>query len=149
VPNGGVQKTGHPAEPWGSIMNIPSELKYSKDHEWCRVEGDIAVVGITDFAQSELGDVVFLELPESGAAAAAGKEFGTIEAVKAVSELFAPVSGEIIDVNTAVADTPETVNQDPYGEGWMIKIKMSDPAELERLLDADAYNRLIGEGGGH
>jgi glycine cleavage system H protein len=130
-------------------MNIPSELKYTKDHEWCRIEGDGAVVGITDFAQSELGDVVFLELPESGASAAAGKEFGTIEAVKAVSELFAPVSGKIFEVNTAVADTPETVNQDPYGDGWMIKIKLSDPAEVGGLLDAAAYNRLIGEGGGH
>jgi glycine cleavage system H protein len=130
-------------------MNIPSELKYTKDHEWCRIEGDVAVVGITDFAQSELGDVVFLELPESGASAAAGKEFGTIEAVKAVSELFAPVSGKIFEVNTAVADTPETVNQDPYGDGWMIKIKLSDPAEVDRLLDAAAYNQLIGEGGGH
>jgi glycine cleavage system H protein len=130
-------------------MNIPSELKYTKDHEWCRIEGDVAVVGITDFAQSELGDVVFLELPESGASAAAGKEFGTIEAVKAVSELFAPVSGKIFEVNTAVADTPETVNQDPYGDGWMIKIKLSDPAEVGGLLDAAAYNRLIGEGGGH
>jgi glycine cleavage system H protein len=130
-------------------MNIPSELKYTKDHEWCRIEGDVAVVGITDFAQSELGDVVFIELPESGASAAAGKEFGTIEAVKAVSELFAPVSGKIFEVNTAVADTPETVNQDPYGDGWMIKIKLSDPAEVGGLLDAAAYNRLIGEGGGH
>ncbi len=130
-------------------MNIPSELKYTKDHEWCRIEGDVAVVGITDFAQSELGDVVFIELPASGSATAAGKEFGTIEAVKAVSELFAPVSGKIVEVNTAVADTPETVNQDPYGEGWMIKIKLSDPAEVGGLLDAAAYNQLIGEGGGH
>ena len=130
-------------------MNIPTELKYTKDHEWCRIEGDIAVVGITDFAQSELGDVVFIELPDSGAAAAAGQEFGTIEAVKAVSELFSPVSGKIIEVNTAVADSPETVNRDPYGDGWMIKIKMSNPAEAGKLLDADAYSQLIGEGGGH
>ncbi len=130
-------------------MNIPNELKYTKEHEWCRIEGDVAVVGITDFAQSELGDVVFIELPEAGTAADAEKEFGTIEAVKAVSELFAPVSGEIVEVNQAVADSPETVNQDCYGDGWMIKIKLSDPTEVEALLDAAAYEKIIGEGGGH
>jgi glycine cleavage system H protein len=130
-------------------MNIPNELRYTEEHEWCRIEGDVAVVGITDFAQSELGDVVFIELPEAGAAAEAHQEFGTIEAVKAVSELFAPVSGEIVEVNQAVADSPETVNQDCYGNGWMIKIKLSDPTEVKALLDAAAYEKIIGEGGGH
>ena len=127
-------------------MNIPQDLVYSKEHEWCRVEGDTAVIGITDFAQSELGDIVFLELPETGDTTAAGDEFGTIEAVKAVAELFAPVSGEVIEVNAGVIDAPETVNEDPYGNGWMIKVNLSDTSELDNLMDAAAYEAMIGEG---
>jgi glycine cleavage system H protein len=129
-------------------MNIPTELFYSKDHEWCRVEGDIATIGITDFAQGELGDVVFLELPDVDSTTSAGGEFGTIEAVKAVAELFAPVSGTVVEVNQEIVDTPETVNEDPYGAGWMIKVKLGDKAELDDLLDAAGYEELIGEGGG-
>jgi len=128
-------------------MNFPKDLHYSSEHEWCRVEDDVAVIGITDFAQSELGDVVFLELPEVGAVTVAGEEFGTIEAVKAVAELFAPVSGEVVDVNGEVVDTPETVNDDPYGAGWMIRVKLSDPSELDGLLSSDTYEELIGVGG--
>ncbi|MFO7767557.1 MAG: glycine cleavage system protein GcvH [bacterium] len=127
-------------------MDFPSDLKYTKDHEWCRIEGDVAVVGITDFAQSELGDVVFLELPDVGTETVQDEEFGTIEAVKAVAELYAPLSGEITEVNEDVVDEPEKVNEDPYGEGWMIKIKMSDGSEVENLLDAGAYEALVGEG---
>ena len=111
-------------------MEFPQDLSYSSEHEWCRVDGDVATVGITDFAQSELGDVVFLELPEVGDAVSAGGEFGTIEAVKAVAELFAPVSGEVVEVNDAIVDSPETVNEQPYGDGWMIKVKMNDPSEI-------------------
>ncbi|MFC1500636.1 glycine cleavage system protein GcvH [Candidatus Zixiibacteriota bacterium] len=127
-------------------MNIPQDLVYSKEHEWCRVDGETAVIGITDFAQGELGDVVFLELPEAGDTAVAGDEFGTIEAVKAVAELFAPLSGEVVEVNAVVMDSPETVNEDPYGNGWMIKISISDPSELDGLMDASAYEAMIGEG---
>jgi len=130
-------------------MNFPSELLYTKEHEWCRIEGDVAVVGITDFAQSELGDVVFLELPEAEAATAAGEEFGTIEAVKAVAELFAPLTGTVVEINEAVVDAPEKVNEDCYGDGWMIKIKFTDQGEVENLLDSAAYEALVGEGGGH
>lgn len=128
-------------------MNFPQDLAYSSEHEWCRVEGDVAVIGITDFAQSELGDVVFLEFPEVGATTVAGEEFGTIEAVKAVSELFAPISGEVVEVNETVVDSPEMVNEDPYGNGWMIKIKISDPSEVEALMDSVGYEAMIGEGG--
>ena len=127
-------------------MNIPQDLIYSKEHEWCRADGDVAVIGVTDFAQGELGDVVFLELPEVGDMTVLGEEFGTIEAVKAVAELFAPVSGEVVEVNPVVIDSPETVNEDPYGEGWMVKINMSDPAELDGLMDASGYEAMIGEG---
>ena len=127
-------------------MNIPQDLIYSKEHEWCRVDGDVAVIGVTDFAQGELGDVVFLELPEVGDTTVLGEEFGTIEAVKAVAELFAPVSGEVVEVNAIVIDSPETVNEDPYGNGWMVKISISDPAELDSLMDSSGYEALIGEG---
>jgi len=127
-------------------MNIPQDLVYSKEHEWCRVDGDVVVIGITDFAQGELGDVVFLELPEVGDTVTTGEEFGTIEAVKAVAELFAPVNGEVVEVNAGVIDSPETVNEDPYGNGWMIKISMSDPAELDDLMDSSGYEAMIGEG---
>ena len=125
-------------------MNVPAELKYSNDHEWCRVEGDIAVVGITDFAQSQLGDIVFVDVPTVGETLAAGDVFGSIEAVKTVSDAFLPVSGEILEFNEAVDADPATVNRDAYGEGWLVKVKMSDPAEVEALLSAADYERLIG-----
>jgi len=124
-------------------MNIPADLKYTQDHEWVRVDGDIAVVGVTDFAQSELGDVVFVEIETEGEELDKGETFGTVEAVKTVSDLFMPVGGEVIEFNEALADEPELVNKDPYGEGWMIKIKIASTAELEDLLDADAYQAMI------
>ena len=125
-------------------MNVPADLKYSNDHEWCRVEGDIAVVGITDFAQSQLGDIVFVDVPTVGETLAAGDVFGSIEAVKTVSAAFLPVSGEILEFNEAVDADPATVNRDAYGEGWLVKVKMSDPAEVDALLSAADYERLIG-----
>ena len=125
-------------------MNVPSNLKYSNDHEWCRVEGEFAYVGITDFAQSQLGDIVFVDVPTVGETVAAGEVFGTIEAVKTVSDAFLPVSGEIVEFNDAVDADPSIVNKDPYGEGWMVKVKMSDPSECDALLDAEAYTALIG-----
>jgi glycine cleavage system H protein len=128
-------------------MNIPENLVYSSEHEWCRVEGDTVVIGITDFAQGELGDVVFIELPDTGSSTVVGEEFGTIEAVKAVAELYAPLNGEVLEINDSVVDSPEMVNEDPYGNGWMIKIRINDPAELNALLSAEAYGDLIGEGG--
>ena len=125
-------------------MNIPSNLKYSKDHEWIRVEGDEAYVGITDFAQSQLGDIVFVDVTTEGETLAQGEVFGTIEAVKTVSDAFLPVGGEVLEFNAALNDAPEMVNKDPYGEGWMVKIKMTDPAELDALLSAEDYAKLIG-----
>ena len=125
-------------------MNVPENLKYTKDHEWAKIEGDMATVGITDYAQGELGDVVFVELPEVGSKVTKGETFGTIEAVKAVADLFAPVSGEVVEVNPTLESAPETVNQDPYGEGWMIKIKMENTDEVNDLLDAEKYKELIG-----
>lgn len=125
-------------------MNVPAELKYSKEHEWVAVDGDIATVGITDYAQGELGDIVFVELPAAGDQVERMKPFGTIEAVKAVSDMFAPVSGEVIEVNGALDDDPMIINRDPYGEGWFIRVAMSDAAELEQLLDADGYKKVIG-----
>lgn len=126
-------------------MNIPAHLKYTKDHEWVRVEGAVGVVGVTDFAQGELGDVVFVDLPKVGATVTQGKSFGTIEAVKAVSDLYAPVSGTVAEVNPAIAATPEAVNKDPYGTGWMVKITLSNPSEAAGLLDAAAYGAVIGK----
>ena len=125
-------------------MNIPSNLKYSKDHEWIRVEGDEAYVGITDFAQSQLGDIVFVDVTTEGETLAQGEVFGTIEAVKTVSDAFLPVGGEVLEFNAALNDAPEMVNKDPYGEGWMVKIKMTNPAELDALLSAEDYAKLIG-----
>lgn len=125
-------------------MNIPAELKYTKDHEWVKVEGDIAVIGITDYAQGELGDVVYIELPETGSTFEKEESFGTIEAVKAVADIFCPLSGEFVEVNEAIQDAPEIVNQDPYGKGWMVKIKISDSAQLDEFMDAEAYKALIG-----
>ena len=124
-------------------MNIPSNLKYSKDHEWVRVEGDIAYIGITDFAQSELGEIVIVDITTEGETLAREAVFGSIEAVKTVSDLFMPVGGEVSEVNPKLEDNPELVNSDPYGEGWMIKVKMTDPSEAGKLLDAEAYKALI------
>ena len=121
------------------MANIPEELHYSKDHEWVRVEGDIAVVGITDYAQDSLGDVVYVELPKVGETFAANESFGSVESVKAVSEVFSPLSGEISALNETLNDEPEKVNQDPYGEGWMIRIEMSNPGEVDSLLTAAEY----------
>ena len=125
-------------------MNIPSELKYSKDHEWVKIEGDVAIVGITDFAQSELGDIVYVEVETVDETLDVDEVFGTVEAVKTVSDLFLPLSGEIVEFNESLEDEPEKVNTDPYGDGWMIKIKFSDIAEAENLLSADDYKNLIG-----
>ena len=125
-------------------MNIPAELKYSKDHEWIRLEGETAYVGITDFAQHELGDIVFVDIDTVDETLEADETFGTIEAVKTSSELLMPVAGTVVEFNEALADAPETVNNDPYGEGWIINVQVSDPAELEGLLDAEAYKELIG-----
>ncbi len=119
-------------------------MKYSNDHEWCRVEGDVAVIGITDFAQSELGDIVFVDVPTVGETLAANEVFGSIEAVKTVSDAFLPVGGEVIEFNEAVEADPSLVNRDAYGEGWLVKVRMSDPAEADALLDAAAYETLIG-----
>jgi len=125
-------------------MNIPSNLKYTKDHEWVKIEGDVATVGITDFAQSELGDIVYVEVETVDETLDADEIFGTVEAVKTVSDLFLPLSGEIIEFNEALEDEPEKVNSDPYGEGWMIKVKCSDLSQVEGLMSADAYKELIG-----
>ncbi|MFK8264913.1 glycine cleavage system protein GcvH [Capnocytophaga cynodegmi] len=125
-------------------MNIPSELKYTKDHEWVRIEGNLAVVGITDFAQKELGDIVYVEVETEGETLDKEEVFGTVEAVKTVSDLFLPLSGEIIAFNDVLEQEPEKVNSDPYGEGWMIKIKFSDASEIDTLLSAEEYTDLIG-----
>lgn len=126
-------------------MTIPSDLKYTKDHEWIRIEGNRGTVGITEYAQGELGDIVFVELPEKGKKVEAGKPFGTIEAVKAVSDLYAPVSGEIVEVNTALKNSPDAINKEPYASGWMVKIAMGNPSEASALLDAAAYQALLGK----
>ncbi len=124
-------------------MNIPDNLKYTKDHEWLKVDGDEAYIGITDFAQGELGDIVFVEIETEGEELAKEEVFGTIEAVKTVSDLYMPVSGEVLEVNSKLEDTPEIINQDPYGDGWLIKIKMGNTSELDSLLDAAAYKEQI------
>lgn len=124
-------------------MNIPENLKYSKEHEWVRVDGDIAYVGITDFAQSELGDIVFVEIDTIGDTIDADEIFGTIEAVKTVSDLFMPVGGEVLELNEKLEDDPELVNTDPYGDGWLIKVKMTDASQLDHLMDASAYGEMI------
>lgn len=125
-------------------MNNPTELKYSKDHEWIKVEGDTGYIGITSFAQGELGDIVFVEIETAGETLEKEAVFGTVEAVKTVSDLFMPVSGEILEVNPKLENNPELVNQDPYGDGWMIKIRITQPAELDQLMDAAAYGALTG-----
>ena len=126
-------------------MNIPENLKYTKDHEWIKVEGDIATVGITDFAQSELGDIVYVEIETEGDTLEREDVFGTVEAVKTVSDLFMQLSGEVLEFNSKLEDEPESVNSDPYEEGWMIKLKISDESQLAELLDAAAYQELIGQ----
>ncbi|RFN59603.1 glycine cleavage system protein GcvH [Marixanthomonas ophiurae] len=125
-------------------MNIPADLKYTKDHEWIKIEGDVATVGVTDFAQGELGDIVYVEVETVDETMEREEVFGTVEAVKTVSDLFLPLSGEIIEFNKNLEEEPEKVNSDPYGEGWMIKIKLSNPDEVEDLLDAAAYQEIIG-----
>ena len=124
-------------------MNIPAELKYTKDHEWVRIEGDIATVGITEFAQSELGDIVYVEIETVGETIAQEEIFGSIEAVKTVSDLFMPISGEILEFNEELDGNPELVNSDPYGAGWMVKVKISNADEIQNLLDAEAYTLLV------
>jgi glycine cleavage system H protein len=124
-------------------MNVPEKLLYTKDHEWLRVEGENGYIGITDFAQSELGDIVFIEIETLGETIEKGEVFGTIEAVKTVSDMFMPVGGEILEVNPALGESPDVVNKDPYGKGWMIRIKISDPSELAELLDPEKYKALL------
>jgi glycine cleavage system H protein len=126
-------------------MEFPEELKYTAEHEWVLVEGNLAVIGITDFAQDSLGDVVFVELPEVGSEVTTGKAFGVVESVKAVSDVYAPVSGTVEEINEELPDAPEILNTSPYGDGWMIKIRMSDPGELEGLMDAAAYQTHLAE----
>jgi len=125
-------------------MNFPADLKYTKDHEWIRIEGDEATIGITEFAQGELGDIVFIEIPTEGEEVAANEVFGTIEAVKTVSDLFMPVTSTILSINEKLDGSPELVNTDPYGEGWIVKVKIINAAELAGLLTADAYQELVG-----
>ncbi len=125
-------------------MNIPAELKYTKEHEWIKVDGDIATIGVTDFAQGELGDIVFVDISTVGQTLTSGEIFGSVEAVKTVSDLYMPVSGEIVELNADLDSNPENVNSDAYNSGWMVKVKMSNPAELDALLDASSYEALIG-----
>lgn len=126
-------------------MNVPANLKYSNDHEWCRVEGDVAYIGITDFAQDQLGDIVFVDVPTVGETLAAGEVFGSIEAVKTVSDAYTPVGGEVLEFNPDVDADPALVNKDPYGAGWMIKVRLSDPSEVDALLTPEQYTELIGQ----
>lgn len=128
-------------------MQFPTNLKYSKEHEWVRLEGNKVVVGITDFAQSQLGDVVFVELPAVGAAAVAGKRFSVVESVKAVSDIFAPVNGTVVEINETLNDAPEKVNQDPYGQGWIAVLELTDAAGLTELMDSEAYAEQVAKGG--
>ncbi|MFM9007632.1 MAG: glycine cleavage system protein GcvH [Bacteroidota bacterium] len=125
-------------------MNIPAELKYTKDHEWVRIDGDTATIGITDFAQGELGDIVYVEIETVGEMVDQEAVFGTVEAVKTVSDLFMPLTGEVLELNPGLESQPELVNKDPYGDGWMVKVKIADAAQVASLLDADAYKALIG-----
>ena len=124
-------------------MSYPSNYRYTKEHEWVRAEGDIATVGITDYAQHELGDVVFVEMPKPGTKLNAGQTFGTVESVKAVSDIYAPVSGEVTEVNAALSDAPETINKDPHGKAWLVKLKLANSSELAQLMDAAAYEAFI------
>lgn len=126
-------------------MNFPSNVKYTKEHEWIRIEGDEAYVGITDYAQEQLGDIVFVDIPTVGESLDKDEVFGTIEVVKTISDLFLPIAGEVLEENEALADNPELVNKDPYGEGWLIKIKPNDVSDINDLLDAEAYKALVNE----
>ena len=128
-------------------MDFPEDLKYTEEHEWVQVEEDIVTIGITDFAQEQLGDVVFVELPEVGDEVDAGKSFGVVESVKAVSDIYAPVSGDVVEVNDGLPDEPETINSSPYDDGWLIKIKLTDPSELDDLMDAESYQEFIEQDG--
>ncbi len=125
-------------------MEYPANLRYTKDHEWIRLEGDIATVGITDFAQGELGDIVFVDIPTQGETLAAEEVFGSVEAVKTVSDLYLPIDGEVIEVNPAIDNQPDLVNSDPYGQGWMVRVKVASAADVEALMDSDAYRKLTG-----
>ena len=125
-------------------MEYPTSLRYTKDHEWIRLEGDIATVGITDFAQGELGDIVFVDIPTQGETLAAEEVFGSVEAVKTVSDLYLPIDGEVIEVNPAIDNQPDLVNSDPYGQGWMVRVKVASAADVEALMDSDAYRKLTG-----
>jgi glycine cleavage system H protein len=127
-----------------SKMNFPSDLKYTKEHEWVRVEGDVATIGITEFAQSELGDIVFIDINTIGDSIGQDEIFGAVEAVKTVSDLFMPISGEVLEKNDDLDSSPESVNSDPYGAGWMIKVKMSNPSEMDGLLSAETYREMVG-----
>ncbi len=126
-------------------MNFPENLKYTKDHEWVKVEGKIGTIGVTDHAQGELGDVVYIDIADDLSEVTAGESFGTIEAVKTVADIFAPISGKVTEINKTLNDNPEKVNNDPYGEGWFIKVEMSNPSDLDALMDVNAYKALIGE----
>lgn len=128
-------------------MAYPANYRYTKQHEWVDVKGDAATIGITDYAQQELGDVVFVELPKPGASVTAGKSFGTVESVKAVSEIYSPVSGEVVEANAALHDTPEKINSDPHGAAWLVKVRLANPAELKDLMDATAYEAFIADKG--
>jgi glycine cleavage system H protein len=127
-------------------VTVPTDLRYTRDHEWVRLDGDEAVVGITQYAADQLGDIVFVELPETGKALEASRPFGVVESVKAVSDLFAPLAGEVVATNDALAGGPELVNSDPYGEGWMVRLRLNDAADLDDLLDADGYDALVAAG---
>jgi glycine cleavage system H protein len=126
-------------------MNFPEDLKYTREHEWCRIKGTRAIVGITDHAQDALGDIVYLELPAVGDVVKKGEAFGVVESTKAVSDLFAPVSGKVVEVNDPLGDAPETINEDPYEEGWMIQVEFTDPTEIKDLLDQPAYKKFVEE----
>ncbi len=126
-------------------MNFPDDLKYTREHEWCRIQGNRAVIGITDHAQDQLGDIVYVELPDVGDAVKKGEAFGVVESTKAVSELFSPVTGKVVEVNDPLSDAPETINEDPYEEGWMIQVEIADGKELEALLDAAGYKKFVEE----
>lgn len=126
-------------------MEFPGDVKYTKEHEWAKREGDTVLIGITDYAQEELGDIVFVELPEVGEEVSKDESFGSVESVKTVSDLYAPVTGKIVEVNADLAEGPETINSDPYGDGWLIKVKMSDPKELDELMDSAAYQEYVAE----
>lgn len=130
-------------------MEIPQDRKFTKTHEWVKVDGDVATIGITDFAQSELGDITYLELPGVGAALSQSEPFGVVESVKAASDVYAPVSGEVVEENAAAVDRPEVVNSSPYGDAWLLKVRLSDPSQVEGLLSPADYEKLVAESGGH